>query len=175
MVSGDTAKARIKVTGGNPSEGIEKIVEIGGHEVLIRPARRDDADAITRLDEETTGLRKPEYWDDLFTRYANRRDQRFFLVAEEGGVILGCILGEVRAWEFNSVPCGWVVTVSVQPGLRMGGIGTVLFDAMCACFKQAGVNRVRTMIPRDATDLMSFFRAQGMMAGPFIQLETDLT
>ena len=30
------------------------------------------------------------------------------------------------------------------------------------------------MIPRDATDLMSFFRAQGMMAGPFIQLETDM-
>ena len=81
---------------------------------------------------------------------------------------------EDRSWEFNSVPCGWVGTVSVEPNLRMGGIGSVLYKEICRCFRKAGVTKIRTMIPRDATDLMSFFRAQGMMAGPFIQLETDM-
>ncbi|MDP2697025.1 GNAT family N-acetyltransferase [Thalassospira sp.] len=149
-------------------------VSIGEHKIDIRPAILEDLPNVVDLDDRTTGLRKPEYWDDLFVRYGNRKDQRFFLVAEEKGQLLGCIFGEVRSWEFNSVPCGWVGTVSVEPDLRMGGIGSILYDEICKCFRKAGVTKIRTMIPRDATDLMSFFRAQGMMAGPFIQLETDM-
>ena len=37
-----------------------------------------------------------------------------------------------------------------------------------------GVDTVRTMIARDDPLNMSFFRAQGMMAGPFIELEKPL-
>ena len=150
------------------------LVTIGEHKINIRPAVQADLANVVDLDDRTTGLRKPDYWDDLFTRYGNRKDSRFFLIAEENGTLLGCIFGEVRSWEFNSVPCGWVGTVSVEPDLRMGGIGTILYNEICRCFRKAGVTKIRTMIPRDATDLMSFFRAQGMMAGPFIQLETDM-
>ena len=45
---------------------------------------------------------------------------------------------------------------------------------MTRCFRKAGVTRIRTMIPWENMDLMSFFRSQGMMAGPFVQLEVDL-
>ena len=34
--------------------------------------------------------------------------------------------------------------------------------------------KVRTMLGRDNTLILSFFRSQGMMAGPFIPLEMDL-
>lgn len=149
-------------------------VSVGEFDIHIRPAEKGDLPAVVDLDERTTGLRKPDYWDDLFVRYGNRKDKRFFLIAEQKKKLLGCIFGEVRAWEFNSVPCGWVGTVSVEPDLRMGGIGTVLYQEICRCFANAGVSKIRTMIPHDATDLMSFFRSQGMMAGPFIQLENDI-
>ena len=154
----------------------DRRITIGGRAVRVRPAERPDMVAVIGLDERTTGLRKPDYWDDLFARYAERPASRFFLVAqgEDTGRLLGCILGQVRAWEFNSVPCGWVVTVSVAPDWRMSGIGGILYEAMCDCFRTAGVDRVRTMIARDNTDLMAFFRSRGMMAGPFVQLETDL-
>ncbi len=167
-----TGKA-ILVDAANNKPGHNRVY-IDDHEINIRPAVKEDLPNVVDLDERTTGLRKPDYWDDLFVRYGNRKDSRFFLVAEEGETLLGCIFGEVRSWEFNSVPCGWVGTVSVEPDLRMGGIGTILYREICRCFRHAGVQKVRTMIPRDATDLMSFFRAQGMMAGPFIQLETDM-
>ena len=72
------------------------------------------------------------------------------------------------------MPCGWVITVSVEPDLRESGIGSILFDAMTRCFRKAGVTRIRTMIPWENMDLMSFFRSHGMMAGPFVQLEVDL-
>ncbi len=45
---------------------------------------------------------------------------------------------------------------------------------MCRCFRETGVTKIRTMIARDAQLVMSFFRSQGLMAGPFVQLEMDL-
>ena len=53
-------------------------------------------------------------------------------------------------------------------------LDTALLQAICAGFKRAGVSKVRTMLSRDNTLILSFFRSQGMMIGPFIPLEMDL-
>ena len=141
----------------------------------IRSAAATDVPAVIALDEEVTGLAKPEYWRDLFERYgAHRRRQRFFLVAERADRIEGFVIGEVRAWEFGSPPCGWIFAIQVRPKLRLAGLGTQLFNAICDGFRRAGVDKVRTMLARDNNVILSFFRSQGMMAGPFIQLEASL-
>lgn len=140
----------------------------------VRPATAADLPAVIALDAESTGLAKPEYWRDLFELFGDRKFGRHFLVAELDGEVVGFITGEVRAWEFGSPPCGWVFAINVKPGIRLGGIATGLFDAICAQFRTAGMVKVRTMLRRDHHLIMSFFRSQGMMAGPFIQLEKDL-
>ena len=134
---------------------------------------------VVELDERTTGKSKFDYWQDIFERYGARRiDQRFFLVAEApndgGSGILGMIVGEVRGWEFGSEPCGWIFAISVEPDRRQQGIGEALFKAMCEEFRNVGIEKVRTMVRRQNTLQMSFFRGEGMMAGPFIQLEKKL-
>ena len=80
----------------------------------------------------------------------------------------------MRDWEFGSAPCGWVFGINVRPGARLAGIGTRLLEAICAGFRHAGVDKVRTLIARDNGLVLSFFRSQGMMAAPFIPLEKDL-
>lgn len=140
----------------------------------IRAAIAADVPAIIALDEEVTGLSKPEYWQDLYQRYGRRRHQRFFLVGETDGRIDGFVIGEVRAWEFGSPPCGWIFAMQVRPQRRLAGLGTHLYEALCDCFRHAGVDRVRTMLARDNTLILSFFRSQGMMGGPFVELETQL-
>lgn len=141
----------------------------------VRPAEPSDVPAVIALDAETTGLEKPAYWGDLFERYGGRRVQdRFFLIAEHGEQPVGFIVGEVRAWEFGSPPSGWIFAINVKPGTRLLGVGSHLFDSICACFRLAGVQKVRTMLSKEATLLMSFFRSQGMRAGPFIELEKSL-
>jgi len=141
----------------------------------IRPALAVDVPAIIALDEEVTGLAKPGYWSDLFERFGNRRrEQRFMLVAERQGRLEGFVIGETRAWEFGSPPCGWIFAIQVRPKGRLKGVGTRLFNAICDCFRKTGVVSVRTMLARDNTTILSFFRSQGMMAGPFIELETTL-
>ncbi len=143
----------------------------------IRRASPDDLVQVVELDAQTTGLAKPDYWNDIYERYGTRRlDERFFLVAEPSGdsTIAGLIVGEVREWEFGSEQCGWIFAVSVDPKLRRQRIGEALFQAICAKFKKAGVTKIRTMARRDNVLHMSFFRGEGMAAGPFTQLELNL-
>ena len=147
-------------------------------EVLIRRAKRDDLPTVIALDQRVTGVGKPRYWEDVFERYGVQRPHdRYFLVAEttDGAHrYLGLIVGEVRAWEFGSPPCGWVFAIQVETDARQGYIGSRLFEAICEAFRAAGVSKVRTMTSTDNHLLLSFFRGQGMMGGPYLQLEMEL-
>jgi ribosomal protein S18 acetylase RimI-like enzyme len=145
--------------------------------IRVRDARAGDVAAVSALDAGNTGLAKPDYWDGVFARFGGAKG-RFFLIAEGelGGAprFLGFIVGEVRAWEFGSPPGGWVLTLGVDPAYRVKGIGTLLFDEICARLRQAGVSTVHTLLNRDDTLNMAFFRAQGLMAGSVIELEKPL-
>jgi len=143
--------------------------------IQVRPVRRGDLDEIVAIDASVTGLEKRDYWRSVYRRYADAaRDGRHFLVAEALGRVVGFVIGEVRDWEFGSPPCGWVFAIDVQPQARLHGVGTQLLRSICANFRRAGVRTVRTMLARDNTLILSFFRSQGMMVGPFIPLEMDL-
>lgn len=142
--------------------------------LTVRAAKGSDVAAVAGLDTRITGISKPAYWQDMFERYG-QRPNRFFLIADDGSDrLLGFIIGEVRAWEFGSPPCGWIFALGVDPDRRLRKIGSQLFAAMCDCLAAAGVDTVRTMLARDDELNMAFFRSQGMMGGPFIQLEMPL-
>lgn len=146
----------------------------------IRRVREIDVPFVAALDKRVTGVAKTAYWQDIFAQYGKRRHkERFFLIAETADrespkTVQGFIVGEVRAWEFGSAPCGWIFALSVEPATRLRGAGEALFKAICAEFAKAGVTKVRTMVARGAALPMMFFRGEGMMAGPYIQLEKDL-
>jgi ribosomal protein S18 acetylase RimI-like enzyme len=157
----------------------------GDRAYVIRLAKPDDLPQVVALDVEITGIEKPDYWADIFGRYSctgseeaprasKTRRNRIFLCAADGDKVLGFIIGEIRAWEFGSPPCGWVFAIGVDQEARGMRVGETLFEAVCDRFRKAGVTQVRTMLARDDTLVMSFFRSQGLMAGPFIQLEKDL-
>jgi GNAT superfamily N-acetyltransferase len=148
--------------------------------VQVRRVRATDIPHVITLDTRVTKLAKADYWNDVFRRYGKqRRHERFFMVAENpadrtDSRLLGFIIGEIRAWEFGSAPCGWVFALSVEPKARLHGIGSALLEAISDEFKKAGVGKMRTMVARDGRLPLLFFRSEGMIAGPYIQLEKDL-
>ena len=144
-------------------------------QISLRPAVVSDLEKIIEMDAKVTGLAKKEYWEDRLNHFSER-DGRHLIIAESStpGDVLGFIVGEVRAWEFGSHPCGWIFAIGVSLDHRVQGIGEKLFDAMCDAFKADGANSVRTMIARHDQLHMSFFRSQGMLGGPFIELEKPL-
>ncbi len=143
--------------------------------VIIRRVQRRDLDGIIELDATVTGMAKRSYWHSVFRRYGSPgHAERQFLVADAGRRVIGFVIGEVRDWEFGSQPCGWVFAIDVDPDFRLAGTGTRLLDAICSGFRRTGVKQVRTILARDNKLILSFFRSQGMMAGPFIPLEMEL-
>ncbi|HZP99925.1 MAG TPA: GNAT family N-acetyltransferase [Reyranella sp.] len=138
--------------------------------VAIRLAQTSDLPAVSALDARLTGTAKPDYWQSMLNV-----PERHFLVAEsEKGELAGFIAGEVRAWEFGQPAAGWVFAIQIDPKLRLKGVGTRLFEALVARFKDKGVTRVRTLVDRRDHLILSFFRAQGMVAGPSLQLDMDV-
>ena len=137
--------------------------------VAIRPAQASDLSAISALDARLTGSTKPDYWRDMLA------PERNLLVAEsEAGKLLGFIAGEVRAFEFGQPAAGWVFAIQIEPKHREHGVASALFEALVSRFKQKGVTRVRTLVDRKDHLILSFFRAQGMVAGPSLQLDMDV-
>jgi GNAT superfamily N-acetyltransferase len=137
--------------------------------VAIRPAQAPDLAAISALDARLTGSDKPHYWQEMLG------PDRHFLVAETAkGGLAGFIAGEVRAWEFGQPAAGWVFAIQVDPKTRLKGVGSALFEALAERFKAQGVTRVRTLVDRKDHLILSFFRAQGMVAGPSLQLDKEL-
>ena len=64
--------------------------------------------------------------------------------------------------------------LSMKPKSRRMCIGRAVFEAISGVFRKAGVSKMRTMVARDGRLPLLFFRGEGMIAGPYIQLEKDL-
>ena len=144
-------------------------------QTIIRNATQADLDTVLELDLDSVTEEKPVYWRDIFSRYvAAEQDGRFFLVAEVSGKVIGFIVGEVRAWEFGSPPCGWVFALGVAPKTRETGVGQLMLKEMCQSLKKAGVTTLRTMVDREDKLTLSFFRSQGLRTGRYIELEKPI-
>jgi ribosomal protein S18 acetylase RimI-like enzyme len=148
---------------------------------VVRALERGDLEDVVRIDALHTGARKPEYWERVFADAFGDRvaRPRVALAAEaDAGArrsLAGYLLGDVRAFEFGSEACGWVFAVGVDPEHARQGIASALLDEAARRFAEGGIRRVRTMVRRNDVPVLSFFRASGFVAGPFTQLERDLT
>ncbi len=143
---------------------------------LIGPLRPADLAAVIRLDAQLTGRRKPAYWKKVFGEFVTpgRSPARVGLAARDGARLSGYLLGEVRAFEFGSAPCGWIFAVGVDPGQAHHGIGSALAAEAGRRFARAGVSTVRTMVRRNDVLMLAFFRSNGFVGGSFTQLELAL-
>ncbi len=144
--------------------------------MTISPLRLTDLAAVVRLDAKLTGRRKPAYWKAVFADFVSpaRGSTRVGLAAREGSQLSGYVLGEVRAFEFGSAPCGWIFAVGVDPEQAHHGIGSALVAEAGRRFKRAGVATVRTMVRRNDVSMLAFFRSNGFVGGTFTQLELGL-
>jgi ribosomal protein S18 acetylase RimI-like enzyme len=139
----------------------------------IRPlARRDLADVV-RLDAVHTGAEQRPYWTRLFREFVgpSHAPGKVGLAAEVDGAFAGFLLADVRAFEFGSEPCGWIVEVGVDPAQGRHGLASALLDEAVRRLRASGVTTVRTMVRRNNVPVLTFFRTNGFVGGPYVQLE----
>lgn len=143
----------------------------------IRPLAQRDLQAVSRIDAHHTGTVKRAYWRHIFREFleAPAGRGRVGLAADGPSGLVGYLLGEVRAFEFGSDPCGWIFAIGVEATVLRHGVGAALVREASARFRAAGVTKVRTMVRRNDVPVLAFFRAGGFTGGPFVQLEADVT
>ena len=139
----------------------------------IRVLRHADLNAVVQIDAVQTGERKPAYWKRVFSQFLKPGpdEVRVGLVAERDGRVVGFLLGDVRAFEFGSEPCGWILEIGVDPAHTRSGIASRLLNDGCARLLASGVGVVRTMVRRNNVPVLTFFRTNGFAGGPYVQLE----
>jgi len=137
----------------------------------MRDLRAADLAEVVRIDALRTGRRKRAYWRRVL---AGSPGWVGIAEAGEGRRLAGYLIGEVRAFEFGSEPCGWIFAVAVDPACAREGVATALLDEAVRRFRAGGVERIRTMVRRTDVPFLSFFRARGFTGGPFVQLERGL-
>ncbi|MEW5981283.1 MAG: GNAT family N-acetyltransferase [Acidobacteriota bacterium] len=142
----------------------------------MRALRRSDLADVARIDAFHTGERKEAHWKRVCRELLDTRAKRRIGLAYEAPDrrLLGYLLGEVRAFEFGSEPCGWVLAIGIDPKALHLGVGSALLAEACAQFRRAGAPRVRTMVRRNDVPLLAFFRSNGFTGGPYVQLELNV-
>lgn len=147
-----------------------------GLALRIRDLRYADLAEVVRIDALRTGRSRRGALRRVLAELRRVGDgHRRVGLAAEGSApgLAGFLLGEVRAFEFGSEPCGWISAVAVDPAAGRAGVAAGLLEEALRRFHEAGVTGVRTMVRRNDVPFLSFFRAQGFVGGPFVQLERD--
>jgi ribosomal protein S18 acetylase RimI-like enzyme len=142
-------------------------------QVRIRALTTRDLDNVVRIDAIHTGEAQPAYWKRIFRDALSRGADRVRvgLGADVRGALVGLLFGDVRAFEFGSEPCGWILEVGVDPRLARQGVGTALLEEACRRLRASGVSTIRTMVRRNDVPVLTFFRTNGFAGGPYVQLE----
>ena len=146
---------------------------VRGRATRIRPLARRDLSGVVRIDAIHTGTEQRLYWSRVIREFLSTDPgrQRVALTAEVGGEVAGFLLADVRAFEFGSERCGWILEVGVDPGMARTGIASALLAEAVTRLQVAGVSTIRTMVRRNDVPLLTFFRTNGFAGGPYVQLE----
>jgi ribosomal protein S18 acetylase RimI-like enzyme len=152
----------------------------------LRRASKRDLEPIAAIDAFHSGEAKPDDWAEKLARIQSDGKSARSSARRSGGAgraafvacadrrVIGYVFIEARAWEFGSPLCGWITAIGVHPDHTRSGVAFSLCREACAWLRQRGIESVRTMVRRDAVEVLSFFRASGFRAGPYLELELDL-
>ena len=142
--------------------------------VVIRALKREDLEAIVRIDEKVLGESRKVYWERKLEALGSKSAQTSF-AAEVQGKVVGFILGDISGWEFG-VPdtIGWIDTIGVDPAYQKKGIATALADELIRGLKGVGVKTVYTLVNWNDWALLQFFHAMGFGRGDMINLELKI-
>jgi ribosomal protein S18 acetylase RimI-like enzyme len=84
-------------------------------------------------------------------------------VAEEGGELIGQIMGTLR----NPYPVfkpgryGYVTDIVVDPAARRSGVGRALFEALTTWFRERGISHLELQVAHNNPVAQTFWRAVG--------------
>jgi len=114
----------------------------------------DDYESIVRLWNDAGLIIRPG--DDLAgIQLKLQRDPDLFLVAREGGELVGCVMG---GWDGRR---GWIYHLAVKGAHRRQGVASALVGELEARLAKKGAKRVNAQVYQSNEVSLRFFEACG--------------
>lgn len=147
------------------------------NEVDIRSLEIDDLDEIVSVaeripaiqgDDDVTNLRR-----EVRSQLADSNEFCVGAVTDRG--LVGFVVSDRSAWEFgSSVDVGWIRILGVLPEYQGKGVGRLLATELFQRFRSAGVERIRTIVGWEQSDVLPFFHELGFNMTESTVLEHDI-
>jgi predicted N-acetyltransferase YhbS len=138
----------------------------------IRPLRREDADAIVRIDRERSGRPRSEFYARQLEALAREPDFFVALAAEEGGRVAGFAFARILDGEFGgAAPVGVLDAIGVAADRERKGTATALLAGIEAALSGKGVRELRTQADWTAHGMAAFLAAAGFRLSSRIVVE----
>jgi predicted N-acetyltransferase YhbS len=153
--------ARTEAEGGNDHER-------AAHDVAdVRTMRRDDLDAIARIDRRITGADRREYIAARLGEAIEESGVRVSLTAHIDGQPAGYLMARADLGDFGRTePVAVIDTIGVDPGYAQRGIGSALLSQLFVNLGALRIERVETVVPLSDLGLLGFLVKSGFTSGP---------
>jgi predicted N-acetyltransferase YhbS len=145
--------------------------------IRIRLMKKEDFDAVVRIDEKVLEASRPEYYELKFEKLLESRDYvPVSLVAEGGdGTLVGFVMGELYMGQYGISQEGATLdTIGVDPSYQHKGIGEQLIREFVDHLKKLGVQKINTLVDWNDSKLIHFFSANQFSPSKTINLERSL-
>lgn len=143
--------------------------------VTIRSMMPEDVASVVRIDEQSAGRRRPEYFDLMVERSVRNAGLQVSLVAEIDRHVVGFVIATVYYGEFGIVePAASIDAIGVETNYRRHRIGRALMVQLRQNLGALKVGSIRTEVDWTDFQLLVFLQKEGFMPAPRLCLETRL-
>ena len=132
------------------------------NDIHLRECRPDDVGEILRLWARSNTVRgSTDTLEAIHTRLL--RDRDLFLVAVDGGDIVGCLIGGWDGWRGN------IYRLVVAPEYRRRGIATILVTEIERRLRALGARRIYALAVEDEPAAVALWRSAGYEPNPIVR------
>ncbi|MBX3268803.1 MAG: GNAT family N-acetyltransferase [Sandaracinaceae bacterium] len=143
--------------------------------ILVRTLATQDLDAIVRIDRESMGRSRREYYEAKVRRALDDARLATSLVALIDGHVVGFVLTQLNYGEFGRVePSAVIDSIGVDPRFRGRNVGEAMMRQLEMNLRALHVEHLETQVSWSQRELLSFLADRGFGPAPVIHLRLDL-
>lgn len=144
-----------------------------GGTINIREMSAEDLEGILDIERESRGSsRAATYAPVPDSCIGGEVDNS--IVAEDGGRIVGFVLGRVVHSPIELGDVAWIELIGISPGYQRRGIGRRMVEAWKDRCSQKGIKKVHIMINWRDWWMLSFFESLGFSRGDLVDFQAEI-
>lgn len=149
--------------------------ELPTDSIVVRTLEAKDLDAIVRIDRESMGRPRREYYEIKVRQALEDAKLHTSLVALVDDHVVGFVLAHLHYGEFGQVePVAVIDSIGVDPRFRGKSVGEALMRQLEMNLRALRVERLETQVGWDQRELLSFLATRGFGPAPVFHLRLEL-